>query len=123
MSLSVILTSGAGSLAEIDPHGWILTLISISIVFLSLLVLYVVYSIAGGIASGQFKEQIEQRKLRRSVRRHPDPDEETAAAIAFALHLHGQEGVAEKEPGYLTTESRPGNWADKSLTLRKYPTR
>ena len=50
-------------------------------------------------------------------------EQETAAAIAFALHLHGQEGVAEKEPGYLTTESRPGRWADKSLTLRKYPTR
>ena len=69
MSPSVILVSGAGSLAQMDPHGWILTLISISIVFLSLLVLYVVYSIAGGIASGQFKEQIEQRKLRRSEKR------------------------------------------------------
>ncbi|MBR1575770.1 MAG: OadG family protein [Bacteroidales bacterium] len=123
MCQSAILTYGAESLAQMDPHGWILTLISITIVFLSLLVLYFVYAIAGGIASGQFKEQIGQRKLRRSVRKHPEPDEQTAAAIALALQLYAQEGIAEKESGYLTTGDRSGTWSDKSLTLRKYPTR
>ena len=123
MLQSAILATDAGSLARMDPHGWILTLISISIVFLSLLILYFVYAIAGGIASGQFKARIEQRRLRRSVRRHPEPDEETAAAIAYALHLHAQEGVAEKESGYLTAGSGPGRWSDKSLTLRKKPAR
>ena len=123
MFQSVILVSGAGAIAEMDPHGWILTLISLVIVFLSLLILYFVYAIAGGIASGQFKAQAEQRKLRRSIRRHPEPDEETAAAIAYALYLHAQEGAVEKEPGYLTTGSGPGPWSDKSLTLRKSPTR
>ena len=62
-----------------------------------------------------------------------DPAQLQEKAIS-SVHIQMQSGFSSVkeinslkdflfEPGYLTTEVRPGRWADKSLTLRKYPTR
>lgn len=135
------MTEGARAVAESDPHGWTLTLISISVVFCSLVILYCIYAISGGIASGQFKEAIEARRQRRSARKgSAAPDAETAAAIALALddalsgddaataaalalalYLETEGGIHDVEPGFLTFRNTPGPWADKSLTFRKNP--
>ena len=135
------LTEGARAVAETDPHGWTLTLISISVVFCSLVILYFIYAISGGIASGQFKEAIQARRQRRAARKGAQsPDAETAAAIALALddalsgddaataaalalalYLETEGGVHDAEPSFLTFTNRPGAWADKSLTFRKTP--
>ena len=40
---------------QTDPHGLTLTLISVSVVFAALIVLYFVYSLSGNIFSGKFK--------------------------------------------------------------------
>ena len=121
MSFLLTMTPGAQAVARTDPHGWILTLISISVVFAALLVLYGIYAISGGIASGRFKERFLERRGRRVERKGISPDEETAAAIALALYLHAEETIHDAEPGHLTYTNQPGPWADKSLTFRKYP--
>ena len=125
------MTKGARAVAETDPHGWTLTLISISVVFCSLVILYCIYAISGGIASGRYKEQIETRRGRRAARKGNSPDAagtlpaedeaRTAAAIGLALFLEEEGKVHDNEPGVLTFRNQPGPWADKSLTLRKYP--
>ena len=141
MRLLLEMTNGARAVAQTDPHGWTLTLICISVVFCSLVVLYCIYAISGGIASGQFKRAIEERQARRAARKGtaaPDAetaaaialalddylsgtDAEKAAAIALALFLETEGGVHDVEPGVLTFHNEPGPWADKSLTFRKYP--
>lgn len=115
------MTPGARAVAETDPHGWILTLISIGVVFSALLVLYGIYALSGGIASGRFKERFLERRGRRAERKGISPDEETAAAIALALYLSAEEEVHDRESGILSYKNQPGPWADKSLTFRKYP--
>ena len=135
------MTHGARAVAETDPHGWTLTLISISVVFCSLVILYCIYAISGGIASGRYKENIEARRRRRAARKGCTPDGATAAAIALALQdclpseddartaaaiglalfLEDEGGVHDVEPGFLTFRNQPGPWADKTLTFRKYP--
>ena len=49
-------------LAEKDPYGWIITLVSISVVFLSLALLFVLYFLFGRLINFIFKEkkQVEE---------------------------------------------------------------
>ena len=115
------ITEGAKAVAASDPHGWIMTAICISVVFCSLLILYLVYAVSGFIASGQFSEWVAARRRRKASR--DTLDEETAAAIALALRLYTREQVHDPESGKITFEEQPGSWADKTLTLRKYPQR
>ncbi len=115
------LTEGAKAVAAADPHGWTLSAICITVVFCSLLILYLVYAVSGFIASGQCSEWIATRRRRKAG--GDSLDEETAAAIALALRLYHRDQVHDPESGRLTFEDQPGPWADKTLTLRKYPQR
>lgn len=44
-------------LAEKDPYGWIITLVSVSVVFLSLALLFVLYFLLGKLLNTIFKEK------------------------------------------------------------------
>ena len=67
------------ALAEKDPHGIIITLVSVSMVFGALIMLYFAYTLIGKIASGQFKRPKRKTKASNEI------TEEVAAAIAMAL--------------------------------------
>ena len=121
-----ILTAGAEKMLQNDPHGWILTLVCVSVVFIALFILWGLYSISGAINTGKIK-----------LRRKHNPDAETAAAIALALHSFGSEDEAaavalalhlylggsahDIESGIITIESKDSAWNNKSLTFRKKP--
>lgn len=68
-----------------DPHGAIITLVSVSVVFFALLILWGAYSFIGKLSSGQIK--FPQRKKKTQVVKPAvgKPDDEVAAAIALAL--------------------------------------
>ncbi len=68
--------SGAQRMAHNDPHGWILTVTSVSVVFAALIILWWLFS---AIGKGFKKTQKAPAKK--------DPDEATAAAIALALDM------------------------------------
>ena len=82
-------------LAGFDPHGWILTLISVCVVFSALLILYGIYSLVGTICSGSL------------AKRHDTDDisDETAAAIALAIELETESGIHDTESGIITINS------------------
>ena len=46
----MLLTAGGDRMMQTDPHGWTLTLISVTVVFSALIVLYFVYSLSGSIS-------------------------------------------------------------------------
>ena len=118
-----ILATGAEKMAQTDPHGWTLTLISVSVVFSALFILYGVYSLIGKI-----NMDAERRKGGA-----PGPEEAAAiamaleeelgsadeAAIALALHLYLSETVHDTEPGVVTIRRSRGAWNDNSLNFRK----
>ena len=119
-------------MASIDPHGWTLTLISVSVVFAALIVLYFVYSFSGSLFSGKFKRTPKPKKAVKGT-----PDAEVAAAIALALdmenggdvyaaiatavHLYFNDSVHDVEPGIITIVRKESVWNNKLLNFRKLP--
>lgn len=122
---------GAMRMKEIDPHGWTLSLVAVTVVFSALVILFLIYTLSGNIFTGKFK-----RKPRPKAKAGA-PDEETAAAIALALaeygssgaevaaiaaalHLYLSESVHDTEPGVITIKRDiPSDWGNKSLLFRK----
>ena len=129
---NLLLTAGGDRMLETDPHGWTLTLISVSVVFTALIVLYFIYSFSGGLFSGKFKRVPKPRKAAKGT-----PDAEVAAAIALALdmecsgeeyaaiatavHLYLNDAVHDVEPGIVTIVRKESAWNDKQLNFRKLP--
>lgn len=81
VSESVIVKSA--EMAEKDPHGVIITLVSVSVVFVALIVLYFAYSFIGKLSSGEIRFKMPDRKKAAVSER--SPEDEIAAAIALAL--------------------------------------
>ena len=129
---NLLLTAGGDRMMETDPHGWTLTLISVSVVFAALIVLYFVYSFSGSIFSGKFKRAPKPKKAAKGT-----PDAEVAAAIAVALdmensgdvyaaiatavHLYLNDAVHDIEPGIVTITRSNTEWNNKALNFRKLP--
>ncbi len=127
----VPLTAGGDRMAQIDPHGWTLTLISVSVVFAALIVLYFVYSFSGNLFSGKFKRK------RSVIPSSAEGSPEVAAAIALALdmenggddyaaiatavHLYLSEAIHDVEPGIVTIVRKESGWNNKELNFRKLP--
>ena len=129
---NLLLTAGGDRMMETVPHGWTLTLISVTVVFAALIVLYFVYSLSGSIFSGKFKRAPKAKKAVKGT-----PDAEVAAAIAVALdmensgdvyaaiatavHLYLNDTVHDVEPGIVTITRKDSGWNNKALTFRKLP--
>jgi sodium pump decarboxylase gamma subunit len=129
---SFVLTAGGERMMQTDPHGWTLTLISVSVVFLALIILYFLYNLSGNIFSGKFKRK---EKAPKAVAGTPDgavaaaialaldmeQDGDTYAAIATAVHLYLTDAVHDVEPGIVTIRRGPSAWENKALNFRKLP--
>jgi Oxaloacetate decarboxylase, gamma chain. len=129
---NILLTAGGDRMMETDPHGWTLTLISVTVVFTALIVLYFIYSFSGGLFSGKFKRAPKPKKAVKGT-----PDAEVAAAIALALdmecsgdeyaaiatavHLYLNDAIHDVEPGIVTIVRKDSAWNNKELNFRKLP--
>lgn len=81
VSESVIVKSA--EMAEKDPHGAIITLVSVSVVFVALIVLYFAYTFIGKLSSGGIKFRMPKKE--KAAETKGAPEGEIAAAIALAL--------------------------------------
>ena len=126
------LTAGGDRMAEIDPHGWTLTLISVGVVFSALIVLYFIYHFSGNIFSGTYKRKPKAPKAAKgapsgevaaaiAMALNAEAGGETEAAIATALHLYLSESVHDFEPGFITLKHTPSAWDDRQFNFRKTP--
>lgn len=123
-------------MSEKDPHGFILTIVSVSVVFLSLALLWFLFS-------SLFKDKSEKTRTKPATKK-PDAgleDKGTAvaiamaldlelnggedfAAIAMALHLHLTQSVHDDESFVITFDnetSRGSAWRNKQLNFRQLP--
>ena len=124
-----LLTAGADKMAQTDPHGWTLTLISVCVVFCALLILYGVYSLSGDIFSGKFKrkpapkaagdEQAIAAAIALALSAEGTSDEEIAALAALSLYLG--DSIHDIEPGFITIRKNPASaWGNPQFNFRKY---
>jgi len=132
--------SKAQIIKENDPHGTTLTVVSISVVFFALFLLFLIYSLSGNIFSGKvklrnpFKREGKVSKaaalpagredevaLAIAMALHAECGGETEAAIALALHRFLSECTHDAEPYVITLQPRRGAWDDKKRNFRKQP--
>lgn len=136
---SLILTSGADRMAVNDPHGWTLTLISVSTVFIALVVLFCIYTLMGKFFTGTFKTGRKPAKKAKAAKGDVDGEtaaaialalssefgagSETEAAISMALHLYLSEQCHDIESGIITINHNAASspWNGKALTFRRRP--
>ena len=85
----------SADIAQKDPHGFIITAVSILVVFSSLIILYFAYKFIGIVVNKTCRPQAKKSSI----------DEETAAAISMALEQHLAANVHDKE-SYIITIKR-----------------
>ena len=91
--------SKSAAMAEKDPHGFIITAVSVLVVFASLIILYFAYKLIGLLVTKTVAAESPAKK------EPSDVDEETAAAISMALEQHLFANVHDKE-SYIITIKR-----------------
>lgn len=85
LQVSPNVVEKSAEMMEKDPHGAIITLVSVSVVFAALVILYFAYTLVGKAINTRWKPSMS-RKDKRSDRTQKDvPSAEEAAAIALAL--------------------------------------
>lgn len=88
LQVSESVVRKSAEMLERDPHGIIITVVSVAVVFTALVTLYFAYTFVGKAINGKFdwKAVFRCKKRSKAVRTGKDvPTEEEAAAIALAL--------------------------------------
>ncbi len=84
-------------MADKDQHGLIITLVSVSVVFAALILLYFAYTLTGKITNGSIS--LKRRKNKDNAEK---PSDEIAAVIGLALQEHFNESVHDEESYIIT---------------------
>ena len=111
-----------------DPHGWIITLTAMSVVFLALIILCFIFKFTGHLAVNKFqkKSTAATADSQGNVANVKDTSAETYAAIGLALHLFQEENEAHDNESLTITMSHTDRtyspWSSKIYTLRQTPT-
>ena len=93
--ISILQTSAnvlqkSAEMAEKDPHGAIITLVSVSVVFIALIVLYFAYTFIGNLSSGKIKLPNRNTTAKSEKASGPAPEEAVAIAMALDQELNGE---------------------------------
>lgn len=105
--------SKSQAMAEKDPHGFILALVAVSVVFAALAILWFLFSLLF-------------RTIRKTERMEHHDDDAVYAAIAAAVDRYLAETqrddtVHDAEPFVVTIRREPSAWNDKKQNFRKLP--
>ena len=82
----------SAEMAARDPHGIIITVVSVAVVFTALVVLYFAYTFVGKAVNGKFDWKSLACRFKKKATSKGRPSEEEAVAIAMALdqELNGE---------------------------------
>jgi len=130
--------TNAQKMARTDPHGFILSITSISVVFLALAILWFLFWILFERPAKKKKEAQAASLLPKKTAAKPgtvtpevaaaigmaldlDCSGEVYAAIATALHLYLSESVHDTESYTITIKPSEGAWKTHRQTFRRLP--
>ncbi len=125
----------AQAMAESDPHGWTLTLVSVSVVFSALAILWFLFWLFFDRPAKQAAKAKAKAAVPKTATGTPDGEVAAAiamaldmeasgddyAAIAMAVHLYMNDAIHDVEPGFITIRSTGAAWENKSRFFRKLP--
>lgn len=81
----------AAHMAEIDPHGWTITIVSVGVVFCALLILFGAYSLTGAICSR--KGWRKSRKVENAVVDEPEGNGEVHDIEPYTITIRRRTAV------------------------------
>lgn len=130
--------TGSQKMAREDKHGFVLTLVSVSVVFAALLVLWWLFSLLGKASTKKGDKGCgcscdSKSKVKNSGKLTPEVaaaislaldqemNGEVYAAISAALHLNMEDSVHDKESFVITIRHKESNWNNKELNFRQLP--
>ena len=87
LQFSEHVAAKSADMAAKDPHGAIITLVSVSMVFIALIILYFAYTFIGNLSSGKWslKKLLPEKKKDVPAKQDEGMSDEIAAAIAMVL--------------------------------------
>lgn len=95
LNIAATIASKSAELADKDPHGLIISLVSVTMVFLCLIILYIAFVIIGKLTSGHINIQTDNQ----------DKDE-VYASIGMAMHQYLNESVHDNESYTITIKRK-----------------
>lgn len=125
-NIFIPLVTGAEKMAKTDPHGWILSLIAVCVVFSALIILFCIYSLSGAFFSGKIKFKKGKKAPKNAevaaaiaLALQEECSDATPAAIALALELETSSQAHDIEPGIITIKHSQSAW--NTPVFRKSP--
>lgn len=111
---------------EMDPYGWMMAVLAMSVVFIALIILYFIFKQIGKLNIRNAAKQAEKDKpaVQKIAAKPGKKDEsgETFAAIAIALNLWIEENEAHDDESYVLTIDRVKSaWNAIDQMLLKVP--
>lgn len=73
-----------------DPHGVIITIVSVAVVFIALVILYYAYSLVGKIVNGELNIRKYFSRPKKLSDKSPSSKEAAAIALALDQELNGE---------------------------------
>lgn len=131
--------SESARLAHDDPYGLVLTLVSISVVFAALVILWWLFSLLGRIMKSDkstvktISKNVVKTVTGKSDKMSPEVAAaislaisqelggETYAAIAAAMHLYLNDTTHDNESFIITIKQKPSEWNSREQGFRQLP--
>ena len=130
--------TGAQKMAREDKHGFVLSGVSVLVVFCALLILWWLFSLLGKVSGGTTAKTAETRKKEKvnaakdgkvtpeiaaaiSMALDQEMNGEVYAAISTALHLYMEDSVHDKESFVITIRRKESGWNSKEQYFRQLP--
>ncbi len=119
--------SKSAIMKKTDPHGVVITIVAMSVVFCALIILYVLFKFIGNVAIRTLQKRSDETTEKTGTTKTDvaEASAETYAAIGVALHLFKEEDEAHDEESFLLTLQHTDRtyspWSSKIYTLRQTP--
>ncbi|MBO7256553.1 MAG: OadG family protein [Bacteroidales bacterium] len=119
--------SKSSIMRKTDPHGIVITIVAMSVVFFALIILYVLFKFIGNVAIRTLQKRSDETTEKAGTTKTDvaEASAETYAAIGVALHLFKEENEAHDEESFLLTLQHTDRtyspWSSKIYTLRQTP--
>lgn len=124
--------TGSQRMEKEDEHGFVLTLVSVTVVFTALIILWWLFSLLGKVSGGEGKKSkranagkpgkmTDETAAAIAMALDQEMNGEVYAAIAAALHLYAEESVHDKESFVITIQRKQSSWNSKEQNFRQLP--
>ena len=88
LQISPGVVEKSAEMMEKDPHGAIITLVSVSVVFSALVILYIAYTLVGKAVNSSWNFSLPKKK--KGTDKKPTSEEAAAIALALDRELNGE---------------------------------